>query len=312
MRIFYVTQGVHLTGGQLVNLDHVAALRRLGYDARLIFIRDEPDFTPQFPPGLESPWQVGAAGLAADDVVVVGEIFGKGALALVDTPARKVLHNQGPYYTFAAFLDVASMLRWGCEAMIFPSRFAAGEVARFGWTGPAHVVRPALDPVFAATTAARRLRVAATTNRRPQEWRLIRGILRSLRPDLSEVPWLEIRGMTRPEVAQAMASSEIYLALGQLEGLGLPPLEAMATGALVVGFTGAGGAEYATRGNGDWFPEGAHVEIAAMLARRIDELRAGKAFAVRRDAGRATAAAFSRQRFEAELAAAWAAIAPPA
>lgn len=311
MRIFYVTQGVHLTGGQLVNLDHVAALRRLGYDARLLFVRDEADFTPQFPPGLASPWQLGVRGLAADDVVVVGEIFGVGALAVMETPARKVLHNQGPYYTFAAFLDVPSIRGWGCEAMIFPSRFAADQVASFGWTGPSHVVRPALDPVFAATSGSRQLRIAATNNRRPQEWRLIRGVLRSLRPDLADVPWFEIKGLTRPQVAQAMASSELFLALGLLEGLGLPPLEAMATGALVVGFTGGGGVEYATPENGDWFAEGAHVQIAETLARRIDQFRAGETFEARRAAGRATAAEFSQPAFEAQLAAAWAAIAGP-
>lgn len=311
MRIFYVTQGVHRTGGQFVNLDHVATLRRLGHDARFLFVNDEPGFAPEFPAGLESPWQRGAGGLTADDIVSVGEMFGAGAFAVRDTPARKVLHNQGPYYTFSAFPDVPSMERWGAEAMILPSGFAADMVRRLGWTRPTHVVRPALDPVFAAAAGPRRLAIAATVNRRPQEWRLIRGILRSLRPDLAGVPWIEIRGMTRAQVAQAMAGSEIFLALGEREGLGLPPLEAMATGALVVGFTGGGGREYATPANGDWFEEGAYVEIAETLARRIDELRAGESFEARRAAGRATAASFGREAFEAQLAAAWAAIAGP-
>jgi hypothetical protein len=311
VRIFYVTQGVHLTGGQLVNLDHVAALRRLGYDARLLFIRDEADFTPQFPSGVDLPWQLGPQGVAADDVLVVGEMFGVGALAVMETPARKVLHNQGPYYSFSVFADVPAMERWGAEAMILPSQFAADMLARIGWTRPAHVVRPALDPLFAAAAGPRQLQIAATTNRRPQEWRLIRGTFQSLRPDLAGVPWVEIKGLARAGVARLMASSELFLALGSLEGLGLPPLEAMATGALVVGFTGGGGAEYATPENGDWLPEGAHVEIAGTLARRIDQLRAGETFEARRAAGRATAARFNREDFEAQLAAAWAAIAGP-
>jgi len=316
VRIYYVTQGVHRTGGQLVNLDHIRHLRRLGYDAGLLIVRppDEPHgaFAPSFPPGLEAPWQVGLGGIGADDVLVVGEMFGAGALAIQDLPARKILHNQGPFFSFAAFADLPSMARWGAEAMILPSGFAADMVARMGWTRPLHVVRPALDPVFAASAGGpRELRVIGIPNRRPQEWRLIRGILNSRRPDLAHVPWVAIGGVTRPEVARAMGASEIFLATGQLEGLGLPPLEAMAAGALVVGFDGGGGAEYATPENGDWFPEGAHFEIAETLAARIDALKAGERFEARREAGRRSAAAFSREAFEGQLAAAWLAIAGP-
>lgn len=312
MRIFYVTQGVHRTGGQFVNLEHVAALRRQGYDARFLFVRTDGTGPEPFPPGFEAPWQVGTGGLSPDDVVVVGEMFGAGALAVLETPARKILHNQGPFYTFAAFSDLMAVRRWGAEAMITPSGFAADMVERMGWDRPIHVVRPALDPVFAAAAGAPRdLRIAAIPNRRPQEWRLIRGILWSQRPDLADVPWVEIKGLSRAGVAQAMATSEIFLATGQMEGLGLPPLEAMATGALVIGFRGGGGREYATAENGDWFDEEAHLEIAELLARRIDQLRSGETFALRRAAGQATAAAFSQSEFERQLSSAWAAIAGP-
>jgi hypothetical protein len=313
LRIFYVTHGVHITGGQLVNLDHVAALRRFGYDARLLFVRtpEEPGFRPEFPPGYDAPWQLGPEGLTPDDIVVVGEMFGTGALAVQGRPARKVIHNQGPFYSFSAFGDLSTMRRWGAEAMILPSGFAAVMVRRMGWDRGLHVVRPALDPVFAAANGARELRIAAIPNRRPQEWRLIRGMLQSMHPALAAVPWIEIKGVPRAEVARLMAGSEIYLALGQLEGLGLPPLEAMATGALVIGFHGGGGQEYATAENGDWFDDGRHFEIVETLARRIRELQAGERFEARRAAAAETAATFSREAFEAQLAATWAAIAGP-
>jgi hypothetical protein len=314
VRIFYVTNGQHVAGGQLVNLDHVAALRRLGYDARFLIVRPpgEGPFTPQFPPGREAPWQTETHDLEAEDVVVGGEMFALGALAVQATPARKVLHNQGPYYTFMAFLDLAAVRGWGCEAMIMPSGFGAAMLRRVGWDGGLHVVRPALDPVFAAAGGQpRELRIAAITSKRLHEIRLIRGILRSQRPDLAHVPWLEIGGVPRAEVARRMASSEIFLAAGRLEGLGLPPLEAMATGALVVGFHAGGGREYATAANGDWFDDDRHVEIAETLALRLDALKAGERFAERRAAGQATAAEFSQAIFEAQLAAAGRAIAGP-
>lgn len=313
MRIFYVTQGVHRTGGQFVNLAHVSALRRLGYDAQFLFVRTDGTRPDPLPPGFEAPWQVGVGGLSADDVVVVGEMFGAGALAVMESPARRVLHNQGPFYTFMAFSDLGAIRRWGAEAMITPSGVAAAMLARMGWERPCHVVRPALDPVFAAAEglAPRGLRVTAIPNRRPQEWRLIRGILHSQRPDLVDIPWIEIKGVSRAEVARVMAASEVFLATGHLEGLGLPPLEAMAAGALVVGFTGGGGLEYATPENGDWFEDGHHFELAETVARRLDELKAGADFAQRRAAGRATAAKFSQAAFESDLAAAWTSIVGP-
>lgn len=310
MRIFYVTQGVHRTGGQRVNLDHVAALRRLGYDARFLFVRGDDTPPDPLPDGIS--WQTDVGDLTADDIVSVGEMFGAGALAVMNTPARKVLHNQGPFYTFMAFSDLDALRRWGAEAMILPSHFAADMVARMGWDRPTHVVRPVLDPAFAATAGgARKLQIAAIPNRRPQEWRLIRGALRSRRPDLAHVPWIEIQGLPRAGVARVMAESELFLATGLMEGLGLPPLEALATGALVVGFHGGGGLEYARPDNGDWFDDGRHLDVAEALAQRLDDLISGETFEPRRAAGRAMAGEFNAEAFETQLAAAWTAIAGP-
>lgn len=313
MRIFYVTDGVHIGGGQLVNLDHVTALRRLGYDARLLIVRPagEGAFAPQFPAGRDVPWQQGCGGLQADDIAVVGEMFGLGVLEVGKTPARRVLHNQGPFYTFLGFLDLAAIRGWRCEAMIVPSGVGADMLRRMGWERGLHVVRPALDPVFVPAPAAREVRVAVMTRKRAQEVRLIRGIQRSVRPDLNAVPWLEIAGVDRAEVARRMAGSEVFLATGQLEGLGLPPLEAMATGALVVGFHGGGGLDYATAENGDWFDDGRHFEIAEALASVLDRLQAGDRFEARRAAGFATAARYGWPPFDAALAEAWRAIAGP-
>jgi len=313
VRIFYVTDGVHIGGGQLVNLDHVSALRRRGYDARLLILRPEGEgaFTPQFPPGSEVPWQRGCDGLTSGDFAVVGEMFGLGLQAIATTPARRVLHNQGPFYTFMAFLDLPSIRDWGCEAMITCSSVGGDMLRRMGWDRGLHVVRPALDPAFVPGGELRRRQVAVMTRKRMQEVRLVRGILRSTRPDLNDVPWVEIAGVDRAEVARRLAASEVFLATGQLEGLGLPPLEAMATGALVAGFHGGGALDYATPENGDWFDDGRHFEIAEALARVLDGLKAGEGFEARRAAGFATAGRYGQEPFEAALSAAWGAIAGP-
>jgi hypothetical protein len=312
LRIFYLSDGLHAGGGRMVNLDHVEALRGFGYDARYLVVPAEGVEAPQFPLGRDVPWQTSTDDLTLDDIVVVGEMHAAGARAVMATPARKLIHNQNPYYSFLAFRDFGAVRGWGCEAMLAPSGFTADQLRQMGWTGPVHVVRPFVDPVFAAAAQRRdEVRIGVMPRKRPHELALIRGVVLSQRPDLARVPWGRIGGRPRAEVADILGRCDLFLSLSHMEGLGLPPLEAMAAGCLVVGFHGGGGREYATAENGDWFDDGGHLEIAAALIGRLDALAAGERFEARREAGRRTAAEFSLARFEAELRAAWLAIAGP-
>jgi hypothetical protein len=311
LRIFYVNDGLHTAGGQMINLEHVASLRAMGFDARFLILRNPGEapgaFTPSFPPPHEGlPWQRTADDLAADDYVVLPEMFGRGFKTLADTPARRVIHNQNPYYTFGAFPDLAALERWGCKAIIAGSEFGAGRLKAMGWRGPVAPVRVFVDPLFAQDPMTPRpLQVAFMPRKRAMEARLVHGILSSLRPDLADVPWVALADMSRVQVAEAIRRTAVFLSMSWYEGLGLPPLEALAAGTLVVGYHGYGGLEYATPENGDWFEDERHVEIAQVLAARLDAWKAGETFEARRRAGAASAAAFSRERFEAELRAAW-------
>lgn len=56
--------------------------------------------------------------------------------------------------------------------------------------------------------------------------------------------WVEIHGKSQSEVAELLRGADIFLATGFPEGCPLPPLEALASGCLVVGFSGFGGWDY--------------------------------------------------------------------
>ena len=300
--------GGFTAGGQAVNLEHVTALRRFGHDASLAIVQSgDAPFEPAFPAGVEPPpWQIGLPDLTADDVTVVGEAFGAGIQACAASPARRVIHNQNPFYTFQAFHDWDAVARYGTSHLLCASQFTAGRLTEMGWTGPMSVVRPFLDPAFHCDLdRVRAPWIAYMPRKRSYEARLIRGLFRSRRPDLAHVTWIELAGVSRADVAGTLSAAGLFLSLGRQEGLGLPPLEAMASGVLVVGFHGEGGREYAAPENGDWFDEGQHAEIADALAMRMDQLAAGQDLTSRRRAGLDTAAAFSRERFEDELQAAW-------
>ncbi len=53
-----------------------------------------------------------------------------------------------------------------------------------------------------------------------------------------------IENMSQEAVAETLSKSRIFLSFSELEGLGLPPIEAALAGNLVVGYTGEAGKEY--------------------------------------------------------------------
>jgi len=107
-----------------------------------------------------------------------------------------------------------------------------------------------------------------------------------------------------------LRDAHIYVSTSVAEGLGLPPLEAMAAGCLVVGFTGGGGLDYATADNGVWVPDQDPWALAEALRETIASLNDANAVAsldAKRRAGRATADNYTRPRFERELISFWSA-----
>ncbi|HEX4049385.1 MAG TPA: hypothetical protein VHY19_00705 [Steroidobacteraceae bacterium] len=77
-----------------------------------------------------------------------------------------------------------------------------------------------------------------------------------------------IHNMGEEQVAATLARSSLFLSFSELEGYGLPPLEAALAGNLVVGYTGQGGREFfappifRTVENGDFLHYMAEVERA--------------------------------------------------
>ena len=74
----------------------------------------------------------------------------------------------------------------------------------------------------------------------------------------SDLLWVEIAGMDAQGVARTLRSCHIFLASGFPEGCPLPPLEALASGCIPVGFSGFGGWDYMRQLEGavfsPWWP----------------------------------------------------------
>ena len=68
--------------------------------------------------------------------------------------------------------------------------------------------------------------------------------INNLRTNLIDWTIIDLNQLSHSEIAQTMNKSIIFLSSNLDEGFSLPSIEAMASGCLVIGYTGKGGNEY--------------------------------------------------------------------
>lgn len=310
--IYYICFVPPKTGGELVNLQHVATLNQLG--VRCVALLNPDAQVSDVPTGLVLPLERLAPQrrFAATDVVVIPEFYREAFSHFATQPCQRVIHTQGPFLTFRGFDSIALMNAAGLSAGISCSNFAQQLMQRMGSTLAWQVVAPFVLPFFKAAGVKKKLQVAYMPDKRPKEAPVVMALFRQLYPEFATIDWVPIVGMSRQACAEVMAQSAVFASFSYLEGLGLPPLEAMASGSLVCGFDGYGGSDYATQDNGLWVQEGDHEGFAHAVGASLKLAQAGQgACAAQIAAGLQTAASYSQARFGAELLAAWRVILGP-
>jgi hypothetical protein len=236
----------HPAGGVRKQYRAVDVLNEAGLSAAVVHRR----------PGFKCTWfehetrVVAAAEISVgtDDLIAVPEIFGA---SILDLPAgvRNVIFNQGAYLALdtlvaggeaaaAPYVDNPDL-----AAVVVVSDDSA-EVVRYMFPdAPVHRIRHGLDPaVHHPPVAPRRRRIAYMSRRRGEEADQVLWLLER-RGVLDDWEVVRIKGKSELEVAELLRSAQVFLSFSQLEGFGMPPLEALACGCLVVGFNGFGGRE---------------------------------------------------------------------
>jgi glycosyltransferase involved in cell wall biosynthesis len=139
--------------------------------------------------------------------------------------------------------------------------------------------------------------------------KILREVLHGLRVRGSLAGWTVVPIDHQPQsvVADIMRRCLVFLTAVGYEGFGLPPAEAMASGCVVVGFDGWGGAEYFTPDTGFPVPMGdvvGYAETVEDVLRRADTDRESLD-ALRRKAAAFVAAEYSLAAETASILAAW-------
>ena len=308
--IYYACRLPVRAGGELVNFQHVASLRRQGWRAWAWLSEDaalewptQPFPVPLVQGGAHHRW-------SPHDVLVLPEVVQDSTWQHMRAcGCRLVMHNQNPFYTFRGLPDMQTLNAFPLAGGLCCSSFTRERLRAWGSDTDWQVVQPMVLPHFGRAwtqvraAGGKKRQIAFMPRKRPTEAVQLRQWFAALCPQWGHVPWVAVEGMSRPQVAQTLAESLVFASLSKHEGLGLPPLEAMAAGCLVAGFTGGGGQEYATPENGLWVNESDLPAFALALARLLEMDAAQQADRVQ--AGLATAARFDAANFDAQLDAAW-------
>lgn len=164
---------------------------------------------------------------------------------------------------------------------------------------PYWIVRPPFD--FTGIDRTKTLAVCFMPRKLPTEVSLIRELVSKQEPF---IPWVEIDGMPEAGVAEIYRNNAVFFAPQDLEGFGLPAVEAMTCGCLVAGFPGTGRFRppYATSRNGFWAKDRDIQGAADAVLRAIRMARdSGVAYEERLQAGRQTADLYSKSAATAAL-----------
>ncbi|WP_134742396.1 glycosyltransferase [Nocardioides sp. 503] len=244
--IYYLVPDVDTPhGGVRVAYRHVDLLNALGLRAAVLHTA----------PGFRATWfahttrVVDSQGLrfGADDLLVVPEVYGP-SMRHLDPGIRVLVFNQGAYLTFDA-LDLDTTAPGSpyrdlgrLEGIMTVSRDSAELLAMSFPDVPVDVARPVVDGrLFHPGPVPDRRAFAYAPSRRPQERNQVLHMLRALGVGWQPVP---LTGMSEGQVAETLRRVPLFVSFSDRDGFGLPPAEAMACGAYVVGYPGGGGEEF--------------------------------------------------------------------
>jgi len=303
-RILYFSKNFsYPLGGVRIIHHHVAILARHGCDAYVLLRQEEPQrFFDSTVPSL-------IAGrnfvVRPTDIFVVPEPWGDVLQSLSRTSARRVVFCQNHFYMPHGLGSAPDYASHGVSTIFCCGEVIAAYVRDTFGIPEVPVVHNAIDLTL-FQPAPKRRQIAFMPRKMRKEAEFIKMTFQRRHPAFASLPWIPIEMMPEARVAELLGESSIFLSLSRMEGVGLPPLEAMACGCLVIGFTGGGGGEYASPINGYWCQPDDFVGCADALARACAIFDSDPVeYELRRASAAATAGQYSLARLEHELLRFW-------
>lgn len=223
-------------------------------------------------------------------------------------PQRKIIYCQNQFYAALGTAGATSYADYGVTDILCSSQTIRAHCAERHPQIPTHLVPCSVDATL-FKPSAKTEQIAYMPRKRMIESAYLQDMFRHHYPQWRAVPWLELSNLNEAQIAAGMARSALFLALSRLDGFGLTPIEAMASGCVVAGFTGIGGHEYATTANGFWAAEDDFPACLHALEQAMQLWQTGEApLTAYHAAASATAAHYTPTVFAAACRDAWTSI----
>lgn len=291
-------------GGVRTIYYHVSHLVKNGYPA--FVVHNQPGFKPSwFEPDVPIVYLTKEFQLSPHDIVIIPEDYSGALQAVMGINVRKYIFCQNHFYIFKGLQGDTSWEDFGISGVFCSSEIISEFVRSVFDYNEVPIVHYAI-PLDIFKPREKRLQIAYMPRKRATEIDFIKKLFNKIYPKYKEIPWICIDKVEEGKAAQILGESAIFLSTSLYEGFGLPPLEAMACGCIVVGFHGYGGLEYAKDKNGFWCEEGNIIECSKRLGDVISLIVNGndRIIAVKRHALK-TAQEYTFERQERELIDLW-------
>jgi hypothetical protein len=263
-RIVYLSWSANeIAGGIKMVFRHVEALCGVGFEACVA----TPD--AKLPTWFDAKVPILSLNdlVAGTDVLVFPENHAGFLRHFSSWPNRKVVFCQNQFMIRRGLDGRRDYADFGVRDIICPAELVAAFCRRRCPQQTIHLVPYSIDTQLFRPRPPKRLQIAYMPRKRPAEAAVIRDLFQADNPSWTAIPWVPLARLSENEVARTLSESALYLSLARFEALGLAALEALSSGCVVAGFTGFGGRDFATSGNGFWAGEDDCLDAVDQLTR---------------------------------------------
>jgi len=307
MRITFICPPAGKMNGGIKYIFRMAeSLRNDGFDA-VVFEKDQ--FRPTWFKSTAPIIGLDDLTPRADEVLVLPEDQPDVLRTVAAWPQRKVIYCQNPFYAAIGAQGTRSYGDYGVTDILCGSlsSLAYGRDRHAGLQ--LHHIPCGVDAKHFAPAPQKSPTIALIPRKRMVEAIYLQDMFRHHYPAWNHISWQSLTECPEDTIAQSLGQAAIFLGLSRLDGFGLTPIEAMAAGCVVAGFTGIGGWEYATAENGFWAAEDDFPACLTALHAALTLWQGGgAALAAHQAASQATAAQYSMERFATASRNAWTSI----
>lgn len=232
-------------GGIKICYQHCELLQALGFDARPLLLGD---FNITWFKSSVEPMRMREVGyeLDADDIVVCPEIIPYEGLKFKN--AKKIIFVQNwigatLHRNWIRKKDIyKNYYDLGYDRIITPGQYVTAFLHNTN-KGEASTITNGIDhDKFHFSAELREEKRVLYFPRK--NYRDAKRIIKAVKKDSPHATFVAVNNISENEIVKEYQRADIFLATGYPEGFSLPPLEAMACGCAVVGFTGGGASEF--------------------------------------------------------------------